>query len=236
MRPWKVLCDFDGTICSPDATDAILEHLAAPEWREIERDWRAGKIGSRECMSRQIALVAASTFELDDVLDRISMDPAFPAFVEQCRRSGVELAVVSDGLDYAIRRILARHGLEDLPVFSNVLERTGERRWLMRSPHASASCVSLSGTCKCALAKRDDAPDGPAVLLVGDGQSDFCVAGQVDFVFAKSRLQDHCRSAGIAHRAIAGFGDALELLTELLAGTIDAPAPSSHPFPQAAYA
>ena len=65
VRPWKILCDFDGTICAPDATDAILERLAAPQWRDIERDWRAGLIGSRECMSRQIALVDASKCRIE---------------------------------------------------------------------------------------------------------------------------------------------------------------------------
>ena len=235
LRPWKILCDFDGTICTPDATDAILERLAAPAWRDIERDWRAGLIGSRDCMSRQIALVEATEREFDEVLDRIIIDPAFPMFVERCRQSGVELNIVSDGLDRAIRRILARLGLDDLPIFSNALVPDGERRWLMQSPHADAGCVSRSGTCKCALAKQGDASAGPAVLLVGDGLSDFCVAGRADFVFAKSRLLDHCRSAGIAHRAIQGFGDAVDLLPELLAGTLGGPIRPIPP-PRIAYA
>ena len=46
-------------------------------------------------------------------------------------------------------------------------------------------------------------------LLIGDGASDFCAADRVDFVFAKHRLIEHCRSAGIPYVPITSFADAL---------------------------
>lgn len=221
MRPWKILCDFDGTICLPDATDALLERLAAPEWRMLERQWREGLLGSRECMARQVALIDASEDDIDAVLEAVRMDPAFPAFVAQARALGIELAVVSDGLDRAIHAILRRHGLDDLPLVANRFERTSARGWRFDSPHADAACRAESGTCKCAWAARaQDA--GERILLIGDGQSDVCVSARADFVFAKSRLLAHCRDAGLPHRAIAGFDDAIALLPELAAGRLDA--------------
>lgn len=33
--------------------------------------------------------------------------------------------------------------------------------------------------------------------MVGDGRSDFCVAGQVDHVLAKGELIDECRRQGL---------------------------------------
>ena len=60
------------------------------------------------------------------------------------------------------------------------------------------------------------------VLLIGDGASDFCVAGEADLVFAKHRLIEHCRSAGIAYVPVTGFADALDLLPTLIAGEIAA--------------
>ena len=50
------------------------------------------------------------------------------------------------------------------------------------------------------------------VLLVGDGTSDFCVAGRADYVFAKRKLIAHCRDHALAHSAIEGFAEALALL------------------------
>jgi len=58
--------------------------------------------------------------------------------------------------------------------------------------------------------------------LIGDGQSDICIASRADFVFAKSRLLAHCRDVGIAHRPIAGFDDAIALLPDLLSGRFNA--------------
>ena len=57
-------------------------------------------------------------------------------------------------------------------------------------------------------------------LLIGDGASDFCAADRVDFVFAKHRLIEHCRAAGIPYAPITGFEDALDLLPRLLDGSL----------------
>ena len=76
----RLLVDFDGTIASVDTTDLLLERFAAPAWRDIEEDWKAGRIGSRECMVRQIDLVRASQPEMDEFVAGIEIDPEFPAF------------------------------------------------------------------------------------------------------------------------------------------------------------
>ncbi|TBR14179.1 MAG: phosphatase [Lysobacter sp.] len=227
MRSWKILCDFDGTISLRDATDELLEQCAQPQWRELEQEWRSGAIGSRECMSRQVALLDASEQEIHRVLDGIAIDPAFPRFIGEVSRLGIPLTIVSDGLDVAIKRILGNHGLSHLPVVSNRLERVDSRRWAMRSPFADPDCRAQSGTCKCAYARLPPPADRARNLLIGDGQSDVCVASRADFVFAKHRLLDYCGAAGISHRPIGGFDDAIALLPDLLAGRFDlAPLPT----------
>jgi 2,3-diketo-5-methylthio-1-phosphopentane phosphatase len=220
VRPWKILCDFDGTISIPDATDVLLERYARPGWEDLERQWREGSIGSRDCMSRQVGLIEASEGEIDRLCDGIAIDPAFPRFVEQARRLELELVVVSDGLDRIIHRVLANHGLAGLTVIGNCLVRTGPRDWEMQSPHATPACDVKSGTCKCACAARSIAA-GNKVLLIGDGQSDVCVAARADFVFAKRRLRAHCRQAGIAHQPFDDFSDVVEMLPHLVQGIFD---------------
>lgn len=219
MPAWTILCDFDGTIAVEDITDALLERFARPGWEALERAWQAGEIGSRECMAGQVALLDVSRAELDACLEEMRIDPAFPAFVAAAHRAGLPVRVVSDGLDHAIRTILARHGLDALPVQANRLVADGARRWRLEFPFADADCRKASGMCKCASAVRAHNTH-QRVLLVGDGASDFCAAGEADFVFAKHRLIEHCRHAGIPHVAIVGFADALELLPALTAGTL----------------
>lgn len=225
---WNILCDFDGTIALRDVTDAVLVRYARPEWELIEAAWKAGRISSRECMGQQVALLDAGRDELDALLDDIRIDPAFPEFARAAHAAGCRLTVVSDGLDYAIERILARHGLQ-LPVIANRLLADGERGWRLDFPHSRPDCRVGSGTCKCAVAGA--APPRLRNLLIGDGQSDFCVAARADYVFAKAKLIEHCRQQRIAHAPIGGFLEALALLPSLLDGLLDAPHDTALPLP-----
>lgn len=221
MSHWTILCDFDGTISVEDITDSLLVRFARPGWEEIEQAWKHGEIGSRECMARQVELLDVSRDELDAHLDEMPIDRSFATFAAAVRAAGVPMTVLSDGLDYSIRRILGRHGLADLPVVANRLLPVGERGWRLEFPHSTPDC--RSGNCKCASAGGAHA-QRRRVLVIGDGTSDFCVSGEADLVFAKHRLIEHCRAAGIPYVPITSFADALELLPTLLAGELAAQA------------
>jgi 2,3-diketo-5-methylthio-1-phosphopentane phosphatase len=210
---WAIACDFDGTIAKVDVTNELLIRFAKPEWEDVEADWVAGKIGSRECMALQVALLRVSRAELDAFLDTVEIDAAFPAFVADCRARNVPIRVVSDGLDYSVRRVLVRHGLGDLPVATNRLVQTAPTEWKLEFPYFRENCSALSGTCKCAVAAENGTR---RTLLIGDGTSDFCLAGDADYVFAKHKLLAHCLQKGIPHRAFAGFDVARSLLAQLL--------------------
>ena len=206
-----VLCDFDGTISTSDVTDTLLEAFGKPGWREIEAEWLAGRIGSRVCMQQQIACLDVSREELDEAIDAIGVDEAFAAFVEAIATRGWELTIVSDGLDYAISRILQRHRLPALPFYANRLVQVDVRSWKLDSPYADEACSSASGMCKCAFAHRARAV-GSKVLMIGDGRSDFCVAGNADMVFAKGSLIAHCFDKSLPHVSISGFADAIRMI------------------------
>lgn len=202
-----VFCDFDGTIADRDVTDALLEAFALPQWREAEALWKDAVIGSGECMRLQVDLLRCTRREMDLLLDTVSIDPAFPDFVAACRGEGIPVTVVSDGIDYAIHRILGNYGLEDLPVYANRLGFRSNGLFRLDSPHASRACPWRSGTCKCALMRRLTGA-GTKTVLVGDGTSDVCAATQAArFVFAKDSLLRHCRAHNLPHAPYASFLD-----------------------------
>lgn len=209
---WTILCDFDGTIALDDTTDTLLDRFGQPGWEKLEDDWKAGRINSHDCMAGQVALLDMSRDELDAHLDARAIDPAFGEFVDSAQAQGMHIVIVSDGLDYGIRRILSGSGFDSLPVVANHLRQVDERQWSLQFPHADKNCRVGSGTCKCARGRAAH----ERTLLIGDGASDFCVAETVDFVFAKGKLIDHCRAKNIPHAAIAGFADALPLLSGLM--------------------
>lgn len=197
----SVLIDFDGTIALEDTTDLVLERFADPRWRQVEADWVAGRIGSRECLSRQIDLVRASPAELDALADQVEIDPGFADFVATGREMGLRMVIASDGFDRIIARVLSRIGVL-LPAVSNKLLPAEGKGWRADFPYFRDQCRTQSGNCKCTV--FGTLPN----ILIGDGRSDFCPAEQASLVLAKKSLAIYCRNNAIDHIEIGGFADA----------------------------
>src|SRR5262249_52015031 len=134
VRP-AVFLDFDGTISSVDVVDAILDRYADPEWERIEREWKAGRIGSRACLAGQLALVRATQADVDALLTSVEIDSGFVPLLDACARAGARGHIVSDGFDYCIGRILRQvppsHQdlLAQVSVHASHLEPEGMDRW-----------------------------------------------------------------------------------------------------------
>ncbi len=198
-----VFLDFDGTITCRDAVDAILEEFAAPQWLEIEEDWRAGRIGSRECLAAQMRLVHATRTQLDLLLDSIEIDSGLLTLLKVCADGGLEVHIISDGFDYCIERILNRPGLNlqnyliRTRIFSSRLQRVGDQ-WQVDFPSFHQSCVHGCATCKPAIMSLLN-PQSAPTIFVGDGLSDKYAVTVADLVFAKNKLAEYCRARGINH-------------------------------------
>jgi 2,3-diketo-5-methylthio-1-phosphopentane phosphatase len=208
-KGWSIICDFDGTIARFDVTDALLEEFADPAWESVEKEWLDGTITARQCMERQVGMLDASPARLDEFLATVPLTDGFAEFTQFCASSGLDLLVVSDGMDYAIKRILVSNGLGDIPIIANRLRFHGESGYSLDFPYSAAGCKS--GVCKCGIAKAG----GGKVLLIGDGHSDICLAGMASFVLAKrdKSLHHHCMENGILHAAYDDFFDVLQFLT-----------------------
>ncbi len=210
-KDWSIICDFDGTIAPFDVTDAILDEFAHPSWKDVEYEWLSGKITARACMQQQVELIDAPPRALDAWLDHIPLTDGFREFAGLCKTRGLNLIVVSDGLDYAIKRILFRHGV-GVPVLANRLRCRGDSGYRLEFPYGVPGCAS--GVCKCAVAKAM----GGEILLIGDGRSDCCVAGAATLVLAKQgkELKRRCVSENYLFREFDDFFDVAAVLEETM--------------------
>ncbi len=207
MKNIVVLCDFDGTISKHDVTDGLLERFASPDWEELEAAWTEGLITSRQCMAEQYALIKASEAELDAWLENVAIDETFLDFLAYCRANGIPLTIVSDGFDYYIERVLARHGITGVDVFSNHLEFQDDRI-VTEFPHGSDECDTC-GNCKTGIFHKVKTPEN-TVVYIGDGWSDRCIAHESDVIFAKHKLITYCSERGLDFTPYVTFADVVE--------------------------
>lgn len=187
----SVFLDFDGTITTADTGLHLLERLAPPEWRAIEAEYLADRIGSRECMARQWALLPKEEELLRATAGEVGLDPDFEPLVDDLRRAGAEVTVVSDGYGFYAEEVCARAGVDLLTNRANFA--TGE----LEFPNLDRCCpCSTCGTCKQAPIK-DARRRGRDTIFVGDGTSDRKAALLAGTLFAKDSLADWCDVAGI---------------------------------------
>ena len=196
VRPTEIYCDFDGTITSLDATDAVLEAFALPAWREWEQRWVRGEITSQECLSHQIALIQVDRETLVRFAADLPIDEGIITLDRWCAEYGVPLTIVSDGIDLLVEAVLRQHGLLHLPVYSNHLQWDNNGHPTLSFPFAEKECESGAGTCKCSLTLPAD-PRSSRPVYIGDGRSDQCVSGKMQTVFAKGSLLEWCERTGI---------------------------------------
>jgi 2-hydroxy-3-keto-5-methylthiopentenyl-1-phosphate phosphatase len=211
--------DFDGTISERDAIDALLEAFADPRWLDIEREWRAGRIGSRACLSEQIALLRATQEELDRLLDSIELDAGLNVLLKTCAAHQIQSYVISDGLDYCIHRILSRTSTDfirhSLHVYTNHLESKGGDEWRVEFPFFHQACAHGCATCKPAMMSLLNNTAAPTIF-VGDGLSDRYAAASADLVFAKQSLAAYCVEQQIPFIAYDNLADVAAYLEAAL--------------------
>lgn len=188
--------DFDGTISKRDAIDLILERFADENWRDVEELWKSGAIGSRQCLSEQVALINASESEINNLLGEIELDEGFAKLLKTCRRNKIETFIISDGFDYCIKRILSgSKAAQKLQIFSSHLEfQNGV--WKTDFPYFGAFCRHNCATCKPQMMKNLN-PNCAPTVFVGDGLSDRYAARAADLVFAKKGLAKYCAAENI---------------------------------------
>ncbi len=186
--------DFDHTISKIDVLDDMIEHFAVDrQWRVLEEEWQAGKIGSEECLRGQLRSVRATRRQLMDYLSEIEIDPDFHRTLVLLRRRGIRPLIISDSFNFLIETILKSNDVHGVKILANRMRIQADRITPV-FPYRNAACLRCAN-CKTSHLRNEDNL-GKVLVYVGDGRSDFCASLQAHMVFAKDSLAEHLRQKG----------------------------------------
>lgn len=214
LSGYNFLFDFDNTITPFDVLDDIIEKFSVnDDWVVYEEAWRAGEIGSKECLAKQIASVRISRRQLSGYLADIKVDPYFSGLLASLKKEGAEPAIVSDNFSFIVESILKNNGIKTIEVFAN---RIGfdKDRLVPFFPHQHDACPCCANCKTRHLTKYSSA--GNIVVYIGDGLSDTCAAQNASLVFAKGHLLEYLRKKGVSCTAFENLGDIQRYLGEVI--------------------
>ncbi len=214
-----ILCDFDGTISIRDMGYVLVNHFSSGDWEAIDRDFCEGKIGSKVAYSRIAKILKGDESAiLRFIQQHSSIDPHFPSFYQFCLQNGIDVKIVSDGLDFYIKTVLDIHHLSEIPFYANHAHFLKGDGLDISFPHSNEEC-GLCGTCKKKLVQiHREKYD--SILFVGNGLSDRCGAKEADFVFAKDSLYTYCIKNDISCHFFEDFDTILGDLKKKIRGII----------------
>lgn len=222
MDKIRFFIDFDGTITKKDVIDIILERFGLSQWTEVEKQWLQGRIGSRECLAKQMDLVSATEEELKKLLKEVEIDPSFIDFLEKTERLSIPVVVVSDGFDIVIEEVLRRAFydspklLKNLPIYSNRLKHAG-RGFKALFPEGPL-CEHACANCKPRVIKNLSSAD-ETIVFIGDGFSDRFAAKEAHLTFAKGKLLKFCEENEIRHIPYSSFKEIDQWLAQTRKGS-----------------
>lgn len=216
----RMFIDFDGTITRQDVGDALFERFGGSRSVAAVEEYREGKLSAADCFREECdACGSVEKAVMDAFLDAQEIDPTFEEFVRFSESRGFPVAILSDGMDYYIRRILERNGLGRVTFYANSLQLVpsgapAHVRLAPAFPYRDEVCD------RCACCKRNHiltlAADDDVVVYIGEGYSDRCPARYADVVFAKDDLLTFCQRENISYFEYSSFGDIVRRLEGLL--------------------
>lgn len=213
----KIFSDFDETITLYDTWIEMCEVFIKDKvkWAEVIRQFENQEIGNKEIFLKDCSLIENFDIQIyNAIIDNQRLDPQFVNFHNFCFTNKIPFVILSEGMDYAISRILKNNGL-DIQFYSNRIIFSGDNKsFKIEFPYSDSDC-NMCGTSKRNILMNMTADDEISVFI-GDGLSDACVVNYADIVFAKKSLASYCWKNNITYHEYQTFGDIKKKLERIL--------------------
>jgi 2-hydroxy-3-keto-5-methylthiopentenyl-1-phosphate phosphatase len=210
-----VLLDYDGTVTTEDCVALTLQRFVGDAWLPMEEAARRGELSHADCLRQQLGMLKTPRREIIATMVAAAAARAgFARFVAALTAGGARVAIVSAGLREAIDAVWQRDALPAVDLYASEL-LGGAGSYDVAYSEYFGDCPSCgAGNCKAGVLRRLRR-GGDAVFAFGDGVSDFCLAREADFVFARDGLAVLCAAAGIDYHELSTYDAALAAVLKL---------------------
>jgi 2-hydroxy-3-keto-5-methylthiopentenyl-1-phosphate phosphatase len=206
-----IFCDFDGTITENDNIVAIMRKFAPPEWEEIKGAILSQRISIKKGVGQFFRLLPSelkdemTTFILEDAMIR----EGFDEFVSYTKKNGLDLVVVSGGMDFFVRPLLKGY---DLPIYCNKAKFDEETIRVEWAHSCDDQCTNECGCCKPSILR--EIGEEKYKVVIGDSITDLQAAKQADLVIARDFLQQKCEELNLPYQPFKTFYDVIRILEQ----------------------
>jgi 2-hydroxy-3-keto-5-methylthiopentenyl-1-phosphate phosphatase len=213
--PQRILVsDFDGTMTKHDFFDLARRDLPSAADHDFWQDFVDGKITHFEALAGIFASIRTDWPTVEDLVDRMELDPALPDAVARLRAADWDIIVASAGCDWYIRRLLAKAGVQ-LEIHANPGVFAPETGLVLSLPVDSPYFKRETGIDKSAIVRAALARD-PRAVFAGDGRPDLAPARLVaaDSRFARGWLARHLQNSHEGFRPFETWSQIADQLLE----------------------
>jgi len=209
-----IFSDFDGTFTEKDIGYRIFSHFSGGQNRKLVEDWKKGLITSRDCLTKEAAMLDASYNDIYSFLDNFKLSPGALELYEVVKNLEIPFYIVSDGIDIYIDYVLKKYGLGDIKYFCNrgTIRNNRMRLEFLYDNYDCPRC----GCCKGARIADIIGEENEIwkVVFIGDGLSDICALPKADIIFARGDLLEYCQEKNKVAIEYKNFFDIMDNLRE----------------------
>lgn len=208
----KIFVDFDGTITRQDVGNSFFRKFGnETESLKLVTLWKNEELSGRDLTLREAQYIQVNKDDALKFVEQFEIDQKFKEFISYCKSNAIELTVLSDGLDFYIKKIFDVNGISDVPFYSNYAHFD---HGTLNIEFPYQSDCSKCGNCKgYQILMRTGIDD--VVIYIGNGFSDRCAVQYADIIFAKDEFLKYCEGNNITFFPFENFGDIIEKFNKI---------------------
>lgn len=213
-----IFCDFDGTITEHDVIQMIMAEFAPPQWKSIVSEiLDARTLSIKDGIVKLFDLIPSALEPkiTEFVLREVKLRKGFDEFMAYCKQNEIPFLVVSGGVDFFIRPVLAKYK-NQIEIFSNLASFDAESITLSM-PYLPKDCPDCNecACCKQEVMKTYSSSDYFRISI-GDSLTDLGASKLADLAFARARLLDYTKAENIPVQPFDNFDDVQHHLERLM--------------------